>query len=143
MDKLPKGSQAKAKGMLHEIYLAESRQKAVKAFDLFVETYEAKYPKATGCLSKDRDVLLTFYDFPAEQWLHIRTTNPIESTFSTVRLRHAKTKGSGSRTACLTMVYKLMESASKSWRSLNGSSLLAEVIAGVTFEDGVKKTHAA
>jgi putative transposase len=143
LDKLPKGSQAKAKGMLHEIYLAESRQKAVKAFDLFVETYEAKYPKATGCLSKDRDVLLTFYNFPAEQWLHIRTTNPIESTFSTVRLRHAKTKGSGSRTACLKMVYKLMESASKSWRSLNGSSLLAEVIAGVTFEDGVKKTHAA
>ena len=88
-------------------------------------------------------MLLTFYDFPAEQWLHIRTTNPIESTFSTVRLRHAKTKGSGSRTACLTMVYKLMESASKSWRSLNGSTLLTEVIAGVTFVDGVKKTNAA
>lgn len=143
LDKLPKGSQPKAKGMLHEIYLAESREGAEKAFDLFVATYEAKYPKATECLSKDRDVLLTFYDFPAEQWLHLRTTNPIESTFSTVRLRHAKTKGSGSRTACLTMVYKLMESASKSWRSLNGSPLLKEVIAGVIFENGVKKADAA
>jgi putative transposase len=143
LDKLPKGSQAKAKGMLHEIYLAESREKADKAFDLFVATYQAKYLKATECLIKDRDVLLTFYDFPAEQWLHIRTTNPIESTFSTVRLRHAKTKGSGSRTACLAMVYKLMESASKSWRSLNGSPLLREVIAGATFVNGVKQTHAA
>lgn len=143
LDKLPKGSQPKAKGMLHEIYLAESRENAVKAFDLFLKTYEAKYPKATECLSKDREVLLSFYDFPAEHWLHIRTTNPIESTFSTVRLRHNKTKGSGTRTACLTMVFKLMESASKSWRSLNGSELLREVIAGVTFEDGVKKTTAA
>ena len=103
LDKLPKGSQPKAKGMLHEIYLAESREAATKALDLFVATYEAKYPKATECLSKDRDVLLTFYDFPAEHWLHIRTTNPIESVFSTVRLRHSKTKGSGTRTACLTM----------------------------------------
>lgn len=143
LDKMPKGSQPKAKGMLHEIYLAEGREQAVKAFDLFVKTYEAKYPKATECLSKDRDVLLTFYDFPAEQWLHVRTTNPIESTFSTVRLRHRKTKGSGSRKACLTMVFKLMESASKSWRLLNGSSLLKEVIAGVAFVDGVRKTDAA
>ena len=143
LDKLPKGSQPKAKGMLHEIYLAESREEAEKAFDLFVKTYEAKYPKATECLSKDREVLLTFYDFPAEHWLHIRTTNPIESMFSTVRLRHDKTKGSGSRVACLTMVFKLMESASKSWRSLNGSPLLQEVIAGVTFVDGVKKADAA
>ncbi len=143
LDKMPKGSQPKAKGMLHEIYLAESRENAARAFDLFVKTYEAKYPKATECLSKDRDVLLTFYGFPAEQWLHVRTTNPIESTFSTVRLRHRKTKGSGSRKACLTMVFKLMESASKSWRSLNGASLLKEVIAGVVFEDGVRKTNAA
>lgn len=143
LDKLPKGSQAKAKGMLHEIYLAESSEQAGKAFDLFVATYQAKYPKATESLVKDRDVLLAFYAFPAEHWLHIRTTNPIESTFSTVRLRHAKTKGSGSRTACLTMVYKLLESASKSWRALNGSPLLKEVIAGVTFEDGVKKSDAA
>ena len=143
LDKLPKGSQAKAKGVLHEIYLAESRAVAEKAFDLFVTTYEAKYPKATECLVKDRDVLLTFYDFPAEHWLHIRTTNPIESTFSTVRLRHVKTKGSGTRMACLTMVFKLMESASKHWRLLNGSAILMEIIAGAVFVDGVKQTAAA
>jgi transposase-like protein len=121
LDKLPKGSQPKAKGILHEIYLAETREAALKAFELFVTTYEAKDPKATECLSKDRDVLLTFYDFPAEHWVHLRTTNPIESTFATVRLRHTKTKGSGPRMACLTMVFKLMESASKSWRALNKS----------------------
>jgi putative transposase len=108
LDKLPKASQPKAKGMLHEIYLAESHASADKAFDLFVTTYETKYPKATECLSKDRAALLTFYAFPAEHWLHIRTTNPIESVFSTVRLRHSKTKGSGTRTACLAMVFKLL-----------------------------------
>jgi putative transposase len=86
-----------------------------------VATYQAKYPQAVECLVKDRGVLLTFYDFPAEHWRHIRVTNPIESTFATVRLRHDKTKESGSRVACLTMVYKLMESASKGWRALNGS----------------------
>jgi putative transposase len=143
LDKLPKASQPKAKAMLHEIYLAESRGAADKAFDLFVTTYETKYPKATECLSKDRDVLLTFYAFPAEHWLHIRTTNPIESVFSTVRLRHSKTKGSGTRTACLTMVFKLMESASKKWRALNGSSRIQELIAGAVFVDGLKQTHAA
>ena len=143
LDKLPKGSQAKAKGLLHEIYLAETKEAAKKAFELFVRTYEAKYPKATECLEKDRDVLLTFYDYPAEHWLHIRTTNPIESVFSTVRLRHAKTKGSGSRSACLTMVYKLMESASKGWRALNGSKLLPEVTRGVVFVDGVKQEKPA
>src|SRR3954447_19696050 len=130
LDKLPKGSQPKAKRMLHDIYEAEGLEGAGKAFDLFVRTYEAKYPQATECLVRDRDVLLTFYDFPAEHWLHIRTTNPIESVFSTVRLRHRKTKGSGSRLACLTMVYKLMESASKKWRALNGSTLLPEVVKG-------------
>jgi putative transposase len=88
-------------------------------------------------------VELGFYDFPAEHWVHIRTTNPIESTFATVRPRHSKTKGSGTRTACLTMVYKLMESASKKWRALNGSELLPKVIAGVVFVDGVKKSNAA
>ena len=112
-------------------------------FDLFVKTFEGKYPKATECLVKDRDVLLTFYDFPAEHWLHIRTTNPIESVFSTVRLRHNKTKGSGSRTACLTMVYKLMESAAKHWRLLNGSQWIPDVIAGIVFIDGVKDQAAA
>ncbi len=143
LDKLPKGSQPKAKRMLHDIYQAEGRKEAEKAFDLFVKTYEAKYPQAVECLVKDRGVLLTFYDFPAEHWLHIRTTNPIESVFSTVRLRHVKTKGSGSRVACLTMVFKLMESASKGWRSLNGSPLLAEVVKGVVFADGIREKPAA
>jgi putative transposase len=143
LDKLPKGSQPKAKGMLHEIHEAEDRAAASKAFDLFVATYEAKYPKATECLSKDRDELLTFHDFPAEHWVHIRTTNPIESVFATVRLRHSKTKGSGTRTACLTMVFKLMESASKTWRALNKSSLIQEMIAGAVFVDGIKQTAAA
>jgi putative transposase len=143
LDKLPKGSQPKAKGMLHDILMAEGREKAEKAFDRFVKAYEAKYPKATECLVKDRDVLLTFYDFPAEHWVHIRSTNPIESTFATVRLRHGKTKGNGSRSACLTMVYKLMESASKRWRTLNGSTLLPEVVKGTVFVDGVRQQPAA
>jgi len=143
LDKLPKAGQGKAKRMLHDIYLAETRADADKAFDLFVHTYEAKYPKATECLAKDRSALLTFYDFPAEHWLHIRTTNPIESVFATVRLRTDKTKGTGTRDACLTMVYKLMESAAKRWRALNGTTLLAEVIAGSVFIDGEKQEDAA
>jgi putative transposase len=143
LDKLPKSSQPKAKNLLHQIYMAETKVEAQKAFELFVKTYQTKYPKATGCLEKDKTALLTFYDFPAEQWPHIRTTNPIESTFATVRLRHTKTKGSGTRMACLTMVYKLMESASKKWRALNGSERLPEVIAGAVFVDGVKTPVAA
>ena len=143
LDKLPKGVQPKAKGMLHDIYQAESKAAAEKAFDLFVASFAAKYPKATECLAKDRDKLLTFYDFPAEHWMHIRTTNPIESVFATVRLRTDKTKGTGTRDACLTMVYKLMESAGKNWRSLNGSDLLQEVIQGTVFVDGIKQEDAA
>jgi putative transposase len=143
LDKLPKGVQPKAKAALHEVYGAETRSEAEGAFDLFVKTYQAKYPKATECLEKDKAVLLAFYDFPAEHWVHIRTTNPIESVFSTVRLRHNKTKGSGSRVACLTMVFKLMESASKGWRSLNGSPLLVEVIKGTVFRDGIEVKPAA
>ena len=143
MDKLPKGTQPKAKAALHGIYEAEGRDAAERAFDLFVATYEAKYPKAVECLAKDRVPLLTFYDFSAEHWRHIRTTNPIESTFATVRLRTAKTKGSSSRVACLTMVFKLMESASKSWRCLNGSALLPAVISGVKFVDGIEVKDAA
>jgi putative transposase len=143
LDKLPKGSQPKAKRMLHDIYQAEGKADAEKAFDLFVETYRAKYPQATECLVKDREVLLTFYAFPAEHWVHIRTTSPIESVFATVRLRHDKTKGSGSRAACLTRVFKLMESASKKWRALNGSTLLPEVVQGTVFIDGIKKKPAA
>jgi putative transposase len=143
LDKLPKSVQPKAKEMLHAIYLAPGRAEADKAFDLFLRTYEAKYPKATECLAKDRAELLAFYDFPAEHWLHLRTTNVIESVFATVRLRTEKTKGSGTRVACLTMVFKLMESAAKKWRLLNGSLLLAKVIAGVRFADGVEQTNAA
>jgi putative transposase len=142
-DELPKGSQPKAKRMLHDIDQAEGRKEAEQAFDLFVATYEAKYPRATECLAKDRAVLLRFYDFPAEHWRHIRTTNPIESVFATVRLRHAKAKGSGSRAACLAMVYKLMESASKGWRASNGSKRLPEVIRGEVFIDGVKQEKPA
>jgi len=143
LDKLPKSVQPKAKEMLHEIYLAPSRAEAEKAFDLFLRTYEAKYPKATDCLGKDRQELLAFYDFPAEHWLHVRTTNVIESVFATVRLRTEKTKGSGTRVACLTMVFKLMQSASRHWRGLNASGLLSEVIKGTVFVDGVRKEDAA
>ncbi len=143
LDKLPKGQQPKAKEMLHAIWLAPSRAEAQKAFDLFLRTWETKYLKATECLAKDREALLRFYDFPAEHWMHLRTTNPIESVLATVRLRTCKTKGCGTRAACETMVFKLMESASKHWRKLNGCSLLAEVIQGVKFIDGVKQTKDA
>jgi putative transposase len=143
LDKLPKRLQPQAKQALHQIWMAETRKDAEGAFGLFLKTYEAKYPKACACLSKDREVLLSFYDFPAEHWMHLRTTNPIESTFATVRLRHRRTKGSGSRVACLTMVFKLMQSASRRWRLLNGSNLLPDVIQGATFTDGIKSQHAA
>jgi putative transposase len=143
LDKRPKGVQPKAKRMLHDIYQAEGKAGAEEAFDLFVATSEAKYPKATECLSQDREAQLGFYDFPAEHWVHIRTTDPIESVFSTVRLRHDKTKGSGTRTACLTMVFTLMESASKGRRSLNGSPLLAEVVRGTKFIAGIREKPAA
>jgi transposase-like protein len=143
LDKLPKRLQPEAKDKLHQIWMAATKADADQAFDLFLTTYQAKYPKATDCLAKDRNVLLTFYDFPAEHWIHLRTTNPIESTFATVRLRHRRTKGSGSRVACLTMVFKLMQSASKKWRLLNGSQLLPDVIQGIKFIDGIKSQAAA
>jgi transposase-like protein len=142
LNKMPKSVQAKAKSMLHDIWMASTRKDAGEAFDLFLETFSAKYPAATACLDKDRDALLAFYDFPAEHWIHLRTSNPIESTFASVRLRTAKTKGCGSRTACLSMVFKLALSAQKRWRALNGAKLLADVITGVVFEDGVKKLAA-
>ncbi len=107
LDKLPKTLQPKAKAKLHEIWMAPTRAAAIEAFDHFLEDYSAKYPKATDCLKKDRDELLTFYDFPAEHWRHLRTTNPIESTFATIRLRHRRTKGNGTRQATLTMLFKL------------------------------------
>jgi len=143
LDKMPKRLQPQAKAMLHEIWMSDTREHANRAFDLFLATYQAKYPKACDCLSKDREVLLTFYDFPAEHWVHLRTTNPIESTFATVRLRTKRTKGSGTRTACLTMVFKLMQSAQKRWRILNGSERIPDVIQGIPFIDGVKQPKAA
>jgi len=143
LDKLPKRLQPEAKAKLHAIWMADTREHANQAFDLFQRTYEAKYPKAVECLTKDREVLLAFYDFPAEHWIHLRTTNPIESTFATVRLRTKRTKGSGSRIACLTMVYKLMQSASKKWRLLNGNQMLAEVLRGTIFIDGICVPQAA
>jgi transposase-like protein len=143
LDKLPKRLQPRAKEAIHDIWMAETRQSANQAFDSFLSTYEAKYPKACACLAKDRDELLTFYDFPAEHWKHLRTTNPIESVFATVRLRHRRTKGSGSRNACLAMVHQLMQSAAKRWRLLNGSDLLPDVIAGVQFTDGIKSQEVA
>jgi len=142
LNKLPRSLQAKAKAMLQEIWMATTRNQADRAFDLFVASFEAKYPKAVECLVKDRDVLLTFYDFPAEHWVHLRTTNPIESTFATVRLRTVRTKGCGSRMACLTMVFKLAQCAENHWRRLNGAALLPQVIQGVTFVDGLKKEAA-
>jgi putative transposase len=138
LDKLPKAKQPKAKMMIHEIWLSDTREAAGKALDAFVETYQAKYPNACECLTKDRDVLLTFYDFPAEHWRHLRTTNPIESTFATIRLRHRRTKGSGSRIASLTMMFKLAQSAARGWRLLNGHKLLPDVIHGITFQDGLR-----
>jgi transposase-like protein len=118
--------------------MAETCVAANQAFDVFLESYGAKYPKACECLAKDRGKLLTFYDFPAEHWKHLRTTNPTESVFATVRLRRKRTKGSSSRTACLAMVHQLMLSAAKRWQLLNGSNLLTDVIAGAKFTYGVK-----
>ena len=138
LDKMPKSQQPSAKAMLHEIWMSATKEDATKAFDRFIATYQAKYPKAVECLAKDREELLAFYDFPAEHWQHLRTSNPIESTFATVRLRTSKTKGAGSRVACLAMAFKLVESAQKRWRKLNGRVLLPDVIAGVIFKDGMK-----
>lgn len=139
---LPKKIQPSAKEKLHQIWMAETRKEARAAFDAFVETYRAKHPKAVECLVKDQQALLAFYDFPAEHWAHLRTTNPIESTFATVRLRTNKTKGCGTRLATLTMVFKLVQAAEKRWRKLNGYKLLEDVIRGVRFVDGIKENAA-
>jgi transposase-like protein len=136
LNKLPKSIQPKAKQALHEIWMAPTKEDAYKAFDKAVSTYSAKYPKAMQCLEKDKDQMLAFYDFPAPHWQHIRTSNPIESTFATVRLRTAKTRGCVSRQTILAMVYKLGQSAQKRWRKLLGFKLLAEIIRGVQFKDG-------
>ena len=143
LDKMPKKVQPSAKSLIHEMYMAESKKDALEAFDEFMALYEAKYPKACECLKKDKDVLFTFYDFPAEHWVHIRTTNPIESTFATVRHRSRQTKGCGSRTATLTMVFKLAREAEKRWRKINGYELIDKVIRGVVFKDGIEVNEAA
>ena len=137
LNKLPNGAQGKAKQQLQDIWMAQTRRDADRAFDDFIQTYQDKYPKAVDCLVKDREALLTFYDFPATHWQHIRTTNPIESTFATVRLRTAKTRGCVSRSTILTMVFKLGLSAEKGWRKLRGFRQLADVINNVKFIDGI------
>lgn len=143
LNKMPRSVQPKAKGDLHEIWQAETKADAEQAFDAFLEKYGAKYAPACDCLKKDRDVLLTFYDFPAEHWSHLRTTNPIESTFATIRLRHRKTKGSGTRRASLAMMFKLAQSASKKWRRLNCHEKITLVIEGRSFKDGIMQEEIA
>jgi len=138
---LPKSVQGKAKAALHEIWMAPTRAQAHKAFDRFVQTYQAKYPKAVACLTKDREALLAFYDFPAEHWVHLRTTNPIESTFATIRHRTDQAKGCVTRETMLTMLYKLGMCAETRWRRIRGFNHLAKVIAGVTFKDGIEGTE--
>jgi len=136
LNKLPRSIQPQAKRALHDIWQAPARAEADKAFDLFLDTFEAKYPQAATCLEKDRTELLAFYDFPAENWCHIRTTNPIESTFATIRLRQRKTRGCGSAKASLTMMFKLAQSAAKGWRKLRGHTHLKDLLRGVRFIDG-------
>ena len=143
LDKMPSSLQGKAKKMIHDIYLSPTKQDANVAFDIFIEEFELKYPRAVASLRNNRDELMSFFDFPAEQWQHIRSTNVIESTFATVRLRTKRTKGCGSRIATLTMVFKLAESAEKRWRKLRGYKKLSLLLEGVQFQDGVELQQAA
>ena len=136
LDKLPKSVQPDAKRLIHEMYRSPSRKHALTTYDRFCELYQARYPKACECLTKDRDVLFTYYNFPAIHWLHLRSTNPIESTFATVRHRTRQTKGCGSVNATMAMVYKLALGAEKSWLRLRGSNLIQLVVDGALFEDG-------
>jgi len=136
LDKMHKSVQLDAKALIHEMYLSPTRDDAMSAFGEFKQRYQAKYAKAVECLVKDEDVLFTFYDFPAEHWVHIRSTNAIESTFATVRHRTRQTKGCGSRSATMTMVFKLALEAEKRWRRLNSYALIAKVIDGVKFTNG-------
>ena len=136
LDKLPKSMQGKVKSALHDIYEAETKKAANKAFDATIRRFEKKYSRAMTCLKKDREVLLAFYDFPAEHWVHIRTTNPIESAFATVRLRTKRSKNCGSRETTLSMIFKLLQSAQKRWRKIKGFKLLPLVANDVPFKDG-------
>ena len=143
LNALPKSLQDRAKNHLHDIWQAETKAGAGAAFDFFVETYGVKYDKAVAKLVKDREALLTFYDYPAEHWKHIRTSNPIESTFATVRHRTKRTKGCLSRRTGLAMAFKLMMSAQNKWRKLDGQNRLPEIIQGVEFRDGLRQRQAA
>jgi putative transposase len=138
---LPKSAQAKGKQSLHDIWQAETKAEAEKAFDLFVKMYEPKYPKAAICLQKDRDEMMAFYDFPAQHWQSIRTSNPIESTFGTIRHRTRRSKGCLSRDGMLHMMFKLGQCAEKKWRRLRGFDYLTKVMTGVKFKDGVEVTE--
>ena len=137
LNKLPKHLQPKAKSDLHQIWMAPTREHAHRAFEAVLTAYAPKYPKAAECLAKDKKALLAFYDFPAEHWHHIRTTNPIESTFASVRLRTAKTRGCVSRTSILSMVFMLAKSAESRWLRLRGTELIAKILQGVQFKNGV------
>ena len=143
LNKLPKSLQAKAKEKIQQIWMAPDKAEAQKSFDDFISLYETKYPKAAECLQKDREALLSFYDFPAEHWRHIRTTNPIESTFSTVRLRTDKVRGCFSSKTVLTMAFKLCQCAQGRWQRLHGHKQLAKVIRGVKFNDGIEEIRNA
>jgi transposase-like protein len=138
LNKLPKSQQPRAKRALQEIWMAETKQDALAAFDAFVETWSIKYDKAVECLIRDRDALLAFYDFPAEHWKHLRTTNVIESSFATVRHRTVRSKGCLSNKTALAMIFKLAEAAEKSWRRLDGHNQLPKVILGIKFTDGIE-----
>jgi len=138
LNKLPKSLQPKAKTALQEIWMAETKKDALVALDAFVETYGIKYEKAVECLTKDREALLAFYDFPAEHWKHLRTSNPIESTFATVRHRTVRAKGCLSNKTALAMIFKLAQAAEKSWRRLDGQNQLSKVFFGVKFNDGIE-----
>ncbi len=138
LDKMPKKVQERAKDKIHEIYLAETKDEALEAYDKFLSDYRVKYPKACECLTKDKEELFAFFDFPAEHWVHIRTSNPIESTFATVRHRTKRTKGHGTRTAAEAMTWKLCLEAEKRWRRINGYELIIKIYEGVEFKDGLE-----
>ena len=143
LDKMPKSIQSKAKAAIHDMYMASTKEDALAAYDHFISSFSDKYPKAVECLAKDKEDLFSFYDFPAIHWIHIRTTNPVESTFSTVRLRTYRTKGCGSRAATLTMVYKLALEASRTWKRLKGYKLILKVLEGRKFVDGEEEEEEA
>jgi putative transposase len=138
---LPKLSQPKAKAAIHDIWQAETKADAITDFDLFIKTYEPKYPKSTLCLQKDREALMAFFDFPAAHWQSNRTSNPIESTFATIRHRTKRTKGCLTRDGMLHMMFKLGQCAEQNWRKLRGFDYLAKVITGVKFKDGIETTE--